>query len=94
MVGRPLDLLAYPHGAAGAREARAAEQAGFSLAFTTRWTPCEPETEPLLVGRIEPGPVPLSGFLGVLAGTSGIGVRGPSALGGCSGGCGVNHVRR
>jgi peptidoglycan/xylan/chitin deacetylase (PgdA/CDA1 family) len=71
LVGRPLSLLAYPHGAAGAREARAAEQAGFSLAFTTRWTPCEPDSEPFLIGRIEPGPVSLSGFLRVLAATLG-----------------------
>jgi peptidoglycan/xylan/chitin deacetylase (PgdA/CDA1 family) len=69
VVGRPLTLLAYPHGAAGAREARAAEQAGFSLAFTTQWTPCEPDSEPFLIGRIEPGPVSLSGYLHVLAAT-------------------------
>ena len=77
LVGRPLSLLAYPHGAAGAREARAAEQAGFSLAFTTRWTPCEPDSEPFLIGRIEPGPVSLSGFLRVLAAT--LGHRGGSS---------------
>ena len=71
LVGRPLNLLAYPHGAAGAREARIAEEAGFSVAFTTQWTPCEPETQPLLVGRVEPGPVSLSDFLGVLAVTLG-----------------------
>jgi peptidoglycan/xylan/chitin deacetylase (PgdA/CDA1 family) len=71
LVGRPLNLLAYPHGAAGAREASVAEQTGFSMAFTTQSTPCEPDTDPLLIGRIEPGPVSLSGFLHVLAVTLG-----------------------
>jgi peptidoglycan/xylan/chitin deacetylase (PgdA/CDA1 family) len=67
LVGRPLNLLAYPHGGAGAREARAAERAGFSFAFTTRSTACESDTDPLLIARVEPGPVTLSGFLHVLA---------------------------
>jgi peptidoglycan/xylan/chitin deacetylase (PgdA/CDA1 family) len=69
LVGRPLKLLAYPHGAAGEREARAAEEAGFTFAFTTRWKPCDPATQPLLIGRVEPGPVSLSRFLQILAGT-------------------------
>lgn len=67
VVGRPLTMLAYPHGAAGPREAKAAEEAGFSLAFTTNWHRCGPETEPLLIGRIEPGPVSAGAFLGTLA---------------------------
>jgi peptidoglycan/xylan/chitin deacetylase (PgdA/CDA1 family) len=67
LVGRPLTMLAYPHGAAGPREATAAEEAGFSLGFTTNWHPCGPETEPLLIGRIEPGPVSVGAFLRALA---------------------------
>jgi peptidoglycan/xylan/chitin deacetylase (PgdA/CDA1 family) len=67
VVGRPLTLLAYPHGAAGPREARAAQAAGFSLGFTTNWEPIDHQGDALLLGRIEPGPVPLSGFLRTLA---------------------------
>jgi len=67
VVGRPLTMLAYPHGAAGPREATAAEEAGFSLGFTTNWHPCGPDTQALLIGRIEPGPLSAGSFLRVLA---------------------------
>ena len=63
LVARPLTLLAYPHGIAGPREATAARQAGFTLGFTTIWEPCSCTSDPLLIGRIEPGPVSSSGFL-------------------------------
>jgi peptidoglycan/xylan/chitin deacetylase (PgdA/CDA1 family) len=69
VVGQPLTMLAYPHGAAGSREATAAGEAGFSFGFTTNWHPCGPETEPLLIGRIEPGAVSAGAFLRALAET-------------------------
>jgi peptidoglycan/xylan/chitin deacetylase (PgdA/CDA1 family) len=63
VAGRPARLLAYPHGAAGPREAAAAALAGFALAFTTHAGACGPGTPPELVGRVEPGPVGLAGYL-------------------------------
>jgi peptidoglycan/xylan/chitin deacetylase (PgdA/CDA1 family) len=63
---RPLRLLAYPHGAAGPREAAAAAAAGFELAFTTRATACGPGTPPALVGRVEPGVADLAWYLRTL----------------------------
>jgi peptidoglycan/xylan/chitin deacetylase (PgdA/CDA1 family) len=68
LVGRPLTLLAYPHGAAGRREADAAREAGFALAFTTNWAPVGPGTDRLLIGRVEPGAVSTGRFLGTLVG--------------------------
>jgi peptidoglycan/xylan/chitin deacetylase (PgdA/CDA1 family) len=68
LLGRPTELLAYPHGAAGPREARAAERAGFTMAFTTHAAPCGQATDPLLVGRLEPGAVALGTYLRMLAG--------------------------
>ena len=67
LVARPLTMLAYPHGAAGPREAKAAEEAGFAHGFTTSWHPCGPHTPALLIGRIEPGPVSAGSFLRALA---------------------------
>jgi peptidoglycan/xylan/chitin deacetylase (PgdA/CDA1 family) len=67
LVGRPLMMLAYPHGAAGLREAKAAEEAGYALGFTTNWQACGPYTQALLIGRIEPGPVSTGSFLRALA---------------------------
>ena len=63
LIGRRLDLLAYPHGGAGEREAWAARNAGFRLAFTTQAAACNPHTDPLLVGRAEIGEVRLGSFL-------------------------------
>jgi peptidoglycan/xylan/chitin deacetylase (PgdA/CDA1 family) len=66
VCGRTIDLLAYPHGAAGAREAQAARAAGFRMGFTTVAAACGPRTDPLLVGRAEPGHAPIGRFaLGV-----------------------------
>lgn len=61
-VGRPLELIAYPNGAAGEREARAARAAGFRLGFTTAADPCGPGTNPLRIGRAELGHAPLGVF--------------------------------
>ena len=52
--GRTLDAVAYPHGKADERVARAARSAGFQVGFTGRYEPVEPSTSPLLLGRIEP----------------------------------------
>ena len=51
---RPLRMLAYPHGRAGAREAEAARKAGFVCAFTGRPTAVRGDDDPFLLGRIEP----------------------------------------
>jgi peptidoglycan/xylan/chitin deacetylase (PgdA/CDA1 family) len=53
-AGRPVTLLAYPHGKADDRVAAAAERAGYELAFTGRREPVGPHTPPWLIGRIEP----------------------------------------
>jgi len=53
-AGRPLETIAYPHGKADARVAKAASAAGFRLGFTGRYEPVQTSTNPLLLGRIEP----------------------------------------
>jgi peptidoglycan/xylan/chitin deacetylase (PgdA/CDA1 family) len=50
----PVDLIAYPHGAADHRVARAASAAGFKFGFTTRARAATPATDPMLVGRLDP----------------------------------------
>jgi len=50
----PIKLLAYPHGRADDRVARAAREAGFSTAFTGHAVPVTPSSNPLLLGRVEP----------------------------------------
>jgi peptidoglycan/xylan/chitin deacetylase (PgdA/CDA1 family) len=62
VCGRAIDLIAYPHGAAGPREARAARRAGFRMGFTSVAAACGPATDPLLIGRVEPGHAPLGLF--------------------------------
>ena len=52
--GRPLRMLAYPHGRAGEREAKAAREAGFVCAFTGRPIAVRADDDPFLLGRIEP----------------------------------------
>jgi hypothetical protein len=46
--------LAYPHGKAGDREARAARAAGYTAAFTGAATVVTEGTDPFLVGRLQP----------------------------------------
>ena len=53
-AGRPLRMLAYPHGRADAREARAARAAGYACAFTGRPVAVRADDDPFLLGRIEP----------------------------------------
>jgi len=51
--GGELTTVAYPHGKADPRVADAAKDAGFAFGFTSRWTPVEPGSDPLLLGRIQ-----------------------------------------
>jgi peptidoglycan/xylan/chitin deacetylase (PgdA/CDA1 family) len=53
-AGQRLTMIAYPHGGADARVAAAARSAGFELGFRTRDEPIEPDSDPLLLGRVEP----------------------------------------
>jgi peptidoglycan/xylan/chitin deacetylase (PgdA/CDA1 family) len=62
IAGAPLEAIAYPHGAAGPREALAARAAGLRLGFVTRPVACTPDTDPLLIGRAEIGHAPLGVF--------------------------------
>jgi peptidoglycan/xylan/chitin deacetylase (PgdA/CDA1 family) len=54
-AGTRLDLLAYPHGLADPRVARAAEHAGFRAAFTTRARAIASDSDRFLLGRWDPG---------------------------------------
>jgi peptidoglycan/xylan/chitin deacetylase (PgdA/CDA1 family) len=58
VVGRPLELISYPHGKADERVATAARAAGFSLGFTSGRRVVTPETDPLLVPRMPPAMAP------------------------------------
>jgi peptidoglycan/xylan/chitin deacetylase (PgdA/CDA1 family) len=60
--GRQLDSIAYPHGKADVRVARAAKAAGYRLGFTGRYEPVLATTDPLLLGRVEPSFGPLEDF--------------------------------
>jgi peptidoglycan/xylan/chitin deacetylase (PgdA/CDA1 family) len=52
-AGAPVAMLAYPHGAADRRVAQAARDAGFAAAFTVRPEAVTPESDALLLGRVE-----------------------------------------
>ena len=54
VAGRPLQMLAYPHGRADVREARAVRAAGYVCAFTGRPEAVRADDDPYLLGRIEP----------------------------------------
>jgi peptidoglycan/xylan/chitin deacetylase (PgdA/CDA1 family) len=54
VVGSPLDVSGYPHGGAGERVAAAARDAGFAVGYTTQEVAVTPESEPLLLGRLNP----------------------------------------
>ncbi len=53
-AGKPLTMIAYPHGKADARVAKAAGAAGFRVGFSGRHDPVVPSSDPLLLGRVEP----------------------------------------
>lgn len=69
VAGQPLRVFAYPHGKAGAREAAAARATGFTSAFATAPTAVTPESDPFLLGRIEPSFISPSHFALRLAAT-------------------------
>lgn len=50
----PARTLAYPHGKAHAREARAAQRAGYVAAYTGRPEPLTERTDDHLIGRLQP----------------------------------------
>jgi peptidoglycan/xylan/chitin deacetylase (PgdA/CDA1 family) len=54
VIAAPLTMIAYPHGYADERVARAARAAGYRYGFTTAPVPVSPRTDPFLIGRIEP----------------------------------------
>jgi peptidoglycan/xylan/chitin deacetylase (PgdA/CDA1 family) len=54
LAGRPLDVIAYPHGRTDGRVARASADAGFSTGFAADGLPVRPGDDPLLVPRITP----------------------------------------
>lgn len=54
VVGRKLNVIAYPHGHVDSRVVAAARSAGFDFGYTTRVEPVRPDSEPLLLGRLGP----------------------------------------
>jgi peptidoglycan/xylan/chitin deacetylase (PgdA/CDA1 family) len=67
-VAGPVTTIAYPHGKADARVARAARTAGFDVGFTGRYEPATDGTDPYLVGRVEPSFGTVADFAVQLAG--------------------------
>jgi peptidoglycan/xylan/chitin deacetylase (PgdA/CDA1 family) len=63
VAGQPMTLLAYPHGKADARVARAARAAGYRAAWTGWPRPARAGDDPFLLGRWEPGPLDLDSFV-------------------------------
>jgi peptidoglycan/xylan/chitin deacetylase (PgdA/CDA1 family) len=59
VTGRRLTMIAYPHGKANARVARAARTAGYELGFTGFARPAVPAGDPLLIGRLDAHLLPL-----------------------------------
>jgi peptidoglycan/xylan/chitin deacetylase (PgdA/CDA1 family) len=60
LAGRPLTAIAYPHGGVDERVGPAARRAGYAIGVTTDATAVG--DDPLMTGRVEPGPVPLGRF--------------------------------
>jgi peptidoglycan/xylan/chitin deacetylase (PgdA/CDA1 family) len=54
LAGRPLNVVAYPHGAADERVAAAARAAGFEVGYTGRPRAVRAGDDPLLLGRLSP----------------------------------------
>jgi peptidoglycan/xylan/chitin deacetylase (PgdA/CDA1 family) len=54
IVGRPLDVIGYPHGSADRRVAAAARTAGFRVGFAVNEDAVWPGSDPLLLGRVTP----------------------------------------
>jgi peptidoglycan/xylan/chitin deacetylase (PgdA/CDA1 family) len=66
-AGAPITLLAYPHGRADSRVARAAEAAGYDAAFVAGGRPIDWRADRYLLGRWEPGPLDLDDFVAAVA---------------------------
>ena len=62
LAGSPVTSIAYPHGSAGRREADAARRAGFWIGFTDERRAATPESDPLLLGRLNPSRATLGEF--------------------------------
>jgi peptidoglycan/xylan/chitin deacetylase (PgdA/CDA1 family) len=67
VAGRPLTLLAYPHGKADTRVARATRCAGYRAAWTGWPRPARHGDDPFLLGRWEPGPLDPDAFAAAVA---------------------------
>jgi peptidoglycan/xylan/chitin deacetylase (PgdA/CDA1 family) len=66
-TGRPMTLLAYPHGKADQRVARATRAAGYTAAWTGWPRPARPGDDRFLLGRWEPGPLDVDAFVASVA---------------------------
>jgi peptidoglycan/xylan/chitin deacetylase (PgdA/CDA1 family) len=66
-TGRPMTLLAYPHGKADQHVARAARAAGYTAAWTGWPRPARPGDDPFLLGRWEPGSLDVDAFVASVA---------------------------
>jgi peptidoglycan/xylan/chitin deacetylase (PgdA/CDA1 family) len=54
VVKGPVDMIAYPHGAADRRVSDAASRAGFKLGFTVGRCAMTPSADTMLMGRVQP----------------------------------------
>lgn len=54
LAGRRITAISYPHGRADRRVADAARKAGFEVGFTGRHESVRRDSDPLLLGRVEP----------------------------------------
>lgn len=67
ITGRPMTLLAYPHGKADQRVARAAQAAGYAAAWTGWPQPSRVGGDRFLLGRWESGPLDVDSFVAAVA---------------------------
>ena len=63
VVGRRIQLFAYPHGKADPRTGAAVRRADYRAAFTGRPSPVVRGDDPYLLGRWEPGPLSVDDLL-------------------------------
>lgn len=61
-AGSAVDLMAYPYGRANQQAADAAERAGFRAALASGGHPVSHRSDPFLLGRWDPGPLPADEF--------------------------------
>jgi peptidoglycan/xylan/chitin deacetylase (PgdA/CDA1 family) len=62
VVGRPLTMIAYPHGKADSRVPEVTRAAGYELGFTTAAAAVGPGSDALMIGRIDVSAVDLPEF--------------------------------